>query len=203
MERKLCLLVPMALLAFTVFTAPSFSQPVTLEDVQRLQQQLQQQLGRIERQLDEIPPTWSKRLLTPRRFVLVMGGAAVRDRETGLVWERSPSSTTVNWSSAREHCANKNVGGRKGWRLPSIHELASLVDPSVPTPGPTLLPGHPFSNVQSSAAYFSATSFATDPTNNAWGVAFVAGDVGAVGKAAALTGLAWCVRGFSPGPDAY
>jgi Protein of unknown function (DUF1566) len=82
------------------------------------------------------------------------GGAAVLDRETGLVWEQSPSTSRVLFDSG--FCNDKNVGNRKGWRLPTIQELASLVDPTVASPGPTLPAGHPFSNVQSSL-YWSAT----------------------------------------------
>ena len=59
---------------------------------------------------------------------------------------------------------------RRGWRLPSVHELASLVDPTNPGGDPDLPAGHPFSNVQSSR-YWSATTNADNPTN-AWFVGF-------------------------------
>ena len=36
--------------------------------------------------LDEIPPTWSQKLPAAQRFVLVLDGAGVLDKETGLVW---------------------------------------------------------------------------------------------------------------------
>jgi hypothetical protein len=68
-----------------------------------------------------------------RRFVVLpdFSNEAVLDRETGLVWERAPNvSPTRYWSDSRQICVNKNVGGRRGWRLPSIHELASLLDDS-------------------------------------------------------------------------
>jgi hypothetical protein len=68
---------------------------------------------------------------------------AVLDRETGLVWERSPDANEQFWSDAREFCLDKKVGGRLGWRLPSVWELTSLLDPSV-TSGFRLPPGHPF-----------------------------------------------------------
>ena len=62
----------------------------------------------------------------------------------------------LRWSDGlRQHCPNKNVGGRKSWRLPSFPELASLIDPS--NANPTLPTGHPFTNVQS-AHYWSATA---------------------------------------------
>ena len=96
-----------------------------------------------------VTKNWDKKLPNTSRFTVLtdFGGAAVRDNETGLVWEQSPEAKTENWSGARFHCTRLTTGGRKGWRLPSVHELASLVDPSV-APGPTLPAGHPFTNVQ-------------------------------------------------------
>jgi len=126
------------------------------------------------------------------RFTCVMGNTAVRDNETGLVWEKSPGTTAYLWSTARVVCTHLlTTGNRKGWRLPSIPELASLVDPTVASPGPTLPLGHPFLNVQS-FAYWSATAKAADPTS-AWEVNFNDGSVGTDDKTAAFH--AWCVRG--------
>ena len=42
----------------------------------------------------------------------------------------SPSPWFVTTSS----CVNKNVGGTRGWRLPSVTELVSLIDPTLPAP---------------------------------------------------------------------
>src|SRR5947208_11386244 len=96
---------------------------------------------------------WDQVLGAARRFVLVMvGGAGVLDNETGLVWDRSPSLMKVVWDEAHDQCNGMALGGRKGWRLPTIQELASLVDPgqSDPAlPGPSGAGGgHPFINVQ-------------------------------------------------------
>ena len=84
-----------------------------------------------------IAKNWDKKLPNTLRFTVLtdFDGAAVRDNETGLVWEQSPETKTQNWSGARFACASRTIGGRKGWRLPSVHELASLVDPAV-VPGP-------------------------------------------------------------------
>ena len=135
---------------------------------------------------------WDKKLPSASRFTVLtdFGGAAVRDNETGLVWEQSPETKMQNWSGARFQCTSRTTGGRKGWRLPSVHELASLVDPSV-SPGPTLPAGHPFTNVQA-AHYWSATTFAGKPAL-AWNVGFIMGMVHDIKTTD--THNVWCVRG--------
>ncbi len=144
--------------------------------------------------LSGVTPNWDKNLLAAQRFAILpaFNSDAVRDNETGLVWERSPQTAGETWDNARSVCASKTVGNRKGWRLPSMPELASLVDPSVAPPGPTLPPGDPFLNIQP-AGYWSATSNAGNPLI-AWFVFFnTNGDVGNSGKANPFH--AWCVRG--------
>jgi hypothetical protein len=141
-------------------------------------------------------PSWDQTLPSSTRFIALsnMNSDAVLDRETGLVWEKSPSTTTVTWVNAQAHCNFLRTGGRVGWRLPTVQELASLVDPSIAFPGPTLPAGHPFTNVQSSD-YWSATTQSQD-TTSAWVVEFQFGGP-ASGSAFAKSGriFAWCVRG--------
>jgi hypothetical protein len=147
---------------------------------------------------------WDQNLPTVQRFVVLaaFSNAAVLDKNTGLVWEQSPANTPGVFQDGTYACANKNVGGQKGWRLPAIPELASLIDPTVGPPGPTIPAGSPFVNVQP-AGYWSASSHAVTPTT-AW-VAFFGlsgggqvppnpGDLGSDNKAAGSR-LAWCVRG--------
>ena len=136
---------------------------------------------------------WDQVLPASQRFVVLsaFNNDAVLDKETGLVWEKSPQPAAVASSNARLTCANKAVGGRKGWRLPSLPELSSLVDPSVVSPGPTLPPGHPFLTVQS-ANYWSASAHTDNPTLM-WGVGFNNGVVLGVSKA--FDQRVWCVRG--------
>ena len=135
---------------------------------------------------------WSKKLPSASRFTVLsdFGNAAVRDDETGLVWEKTLETSEVSWSDARAACADKDVGGRKGWRLPSISELASLVDPGMKT-GSTLPLGHPFTNVHADV-YWSATTMAGSP-NTAWLVFFDTGKVSYAFKT--ITFHVWCVRG--------
>lgn len=111
------------------------------------------------------------------------------------MWEQAPDANLRSWGSATRYCVEKNVGGTRGWRLPSVVELASLIDPSLPAP---FVPASAFSNVQS-AFYWSASSFADDPSR-AWGVYFGGNGVGALSKP--VNGLVWCVRG-GMNADAY
>jgi hypothetical protein len=133
--------------------------------------------GSTMKTVDEIPPTWSQKLQCDGtacpRFTLVMGGYAVLDKETGLVWEQqSPGEGEMVWVSAVVHCYSKGAGGRMGFRLPTIEELTSLVDPQV-TSGLCLPIGHPFSNVQSGFYWSSTTDVSYTP--NAMGFYFNSG----------------------------
>ena len=107
--------------------------------------------------LSDLVPPWDQALPVAERFVLVLGGEAVLDKETGLVWQQSPETRQRTWSEAIGRCANRDTGGRHGWRLPSLSELGSLVDRSELPFGPTIPVGHPFSNIRR-AQYWSATN---------------------------------------------
>lgn len=143
-----------------------------------------------------VTQNWDKNLPVAERFTVLteFNDEAVRDNNTGLVWDRAPASTTfVTWNNARLNvCAGKVVGGQKGFRLPSMPELTSLLDPSVASPGPKIMPNHPFLNIQS-VVYWSATTDADSPST-AWGVSFGTGGVDGHDKLLNQN-AAWCVRG--------
>ena len=119
--------------------------------------------GSTMKTLDEIPPTWSQKLQCDEtacpRFELVMDGYAVLDKETGLVWAKEANLfvNTLIWYEAMIQCRDVGIGGRKGWRLPTVEELASLLDPQQ-SGFPYLPSGHPFENVQQ-APYWTATTY--------------------------------------------
>ena len=152
--------------------------------------------GSTMKTLDEVPPTWSQKLPASERFVLVLDGAGVLDKETGLVWEKSPDTTKRDWYDACAHCYQREVGGRKGWRLPTVEELASLVDTT--NASPALPTGHPFSNVQSS--YYWSSSTTHRYADVAWFVFFHNGFVNY--KEKYTDSYVWCVRG-GHGHDAH
>ena len=146
--------------------------------------------------------SWDEKITkASKRFTVLsaFNNEAVLDKETQLVWEKSPGETDgvpgitaadrLAWASARVHCLNKNVGGRKGWRLPSFVELASLEDPA--NTNAALPTGHPFTNIQSND-YWSASTNAAGPTS-AWRVSFDDGFVGFALKS--NSHFVWCVRG--------
>ncbi|HSB45950.1 MAG TPA: DUF1566 domain-containing protein [Nitrospira sp.] len=83
-----------------------------------------------------VTQNWDKNLPSASRFTVltVFGGAAVRDNNTGLVWEQAPSADLVIWRIATSNCLNKQVGKTVGWRLPSEAELSSLRDPTLQIP---------------------------------------------------------------------
>jgi hypothetical protein len=61
--------------------------------------------------------------------------AVVLDTRTQLTWQQTPSDmTAVTWLQAQNACATLGAG----WRLPSVEELETIVDETIPPPGPTI-----------------------------------------------------------------
>jgi hypothetical protein len=161
--------------------------------------------GPTMRTLDEIYNTnsWSKKLPCdsttncPRFEVLAdFNNEAVLDKETGLVWERSPMSASTDpkrtWFQAQSDCLQRTVGGRQGWRLPTVQELASLVDPMGP-PFDKRLIGNPFTNIR--GFYWSSTTNIKDDTT-ALDVGFYCNVCVGDYWYKSLAGRdVWCVRG--------
>ena len=140
-------------------------------------------------------PSWDQKLqcdtlATCPRFVVLANwnSAAVLDRETGLVWEKMPSTVEFRWLGALQYCTTLPLGGRYGWRLPTIHELSSLMDSTQSEPA---LPfGHPFAILF--VDYWSATTY-LDFLDLAWKFRLLGGIE--PGFKTDTTTRAWCVRG--------
>lgn len=99
---------------------------------------------------------WSRALPVAERFVLVLGGQAVLDNETGLTWERTPATATFNWYDTSYQCALKNLGNRQGWRPPSVYELLALAQK---TGTPALPAGHPFTIGAAPLLFWTGTDY--------------------------------------------
>jgi hypothetical protein len=125
--------------------------------------------------LDHLPPDWMLKLsaangCSSQRFECVMlrvicnpnchfNFEGVLDHETGLVWQRDLTGTQTGrtWSQAVTDCLNFQGGAKYGWRLPTMAEAASLIDPNVVGPAVSFPPGAPFINVPSVPWYWTAT----------------------------------------------
>lgn len=133
---------------------------------------------------------WDTNNPSASRFTLAFPGA-VLDKNTGLVWEQAPDTGTDNWDNALQLiCGQKAIGGTLGWRLPSVIELKSVQDPSLPAP---FVPPNVFSGIQS-ATYWSATT-SNFSFSQAWGVGFwsLLNTMGHTFKTNPL--YVWCARG--------
>jgi hypothetical protein len=85
---------------------------------------------------------------TNKRFAIYDPGTpsdetddVVLDKETGLVWERVHEKITMDWVTAIRNSFQLILGGRAGWRLPTVEEVASLMDVTTVDHLPS---GHPF-----------------------------------------------------------
>ena len=138
--------------------------------------------------------SWHQNLSVKERFEPVLDGEAILDRETGLVWQRTPSQGPVEWEIAVGGCYNVWVGGRRGWRVPARYEMLTLSEKTSMHQG--LPVGHPFE--------LPANDFWTANDHQgslAWVFHANSGNVSLQEEVLEL--YAWCVRGGYIGYDAY
>ena len=132
------------------------------------------------------------------------GDGTVNDNNTGLVWQKcsvgqsndetcSGTATSFNWYQAsgtlhkdynpspqQDVCVELTLGGNNDWRLPTKKELMSIVDYSIPFPGPTIQKAWfpntvaPFNKV--AILYWSSTTFEVFQ-DGAWDVDFSNGGI--------------------------
>jgi hypothetical protein len=146
---------------------------------------------------------WGRKFPASERFVVLsqFSNQAVLDKETQLVWQRTPAANQVShWHYALAYCIGGAFAGRRGWRLPSVHELSSLVEASAPAGTLALPQGHPFQNVPI-GRYWSSTRQANQYTNQTDGAAYTVNfqNGGVIGSSViTVPGYYWCVRGGGP-----
>lgn len=142
-------------------------------------------------------PSWDQQIPAVQRFVVLSNwnNAAVLDRETGLVWEKVPTSNVSGWPFYVVDCLTISTGGRLGWRLPSVEELLTLMDPATFK----LFAGAPFdlSNPNGNfhdPIFWTAT---TDPTTpaNAFQADFTGSSNAFESQPKGNDQRFWCVRG--------
>ncbi len=135
---------------------------------------------------------WGEPINTPDRFVVLASynNQAVYDQETGLVWEQSPDPTPRTWFQAGRACVDKVIGNRRGWRMPTIQEGASLIDPTQSTPA--LPAGHPF-GVTNIGLTWAATTY--DASKDAAFVLHLYNGATFLFFKTSESNAVWCVRG--------
>jgi hypothetical protein len=112
----------------------------------------------------------------------------VTDDVTGLVWQVAVDTTALMRDDAAARCAAKG----DGWRLPTRLELVSLVDFTIPGPGPTIAPV--FANTPP-AVFWTSSPYYGD-AGDGWYVGFDTGysDYGIVNQSY----LVRCMRAPAP-----
>lgn len=135
-------------------------------------------------------------------------GEAVTDNLTGLIWTKdvfSPGPSSCgsgglkSWAGANSYIAclnSNNYLGHNDWRLPTVHELMSLV--SYGDANPALPKEHPFINAKlsaSSTVYWSAMTVQRSLNQDyAWALEFSAGMLSSYNKTLQQGFTAWPVR---------
>lgn len=142
------------------------------------------------------PPLWDKAIRGKGRFKVLkqFGKEAVLDKDTGLVWDRSPSLNVANWYFQSEICLLRAVGGRLGFRLPRAEELLSLVE-VLESSDLSLPSGHPFSDVDGGIFWSSSMSpsLAEFGSTSILVLDLASGNVDVSARSGGAR--AWCVRG--------
>lgn len=117
-------------------------------------------------------------LTAPAERYHVDNSGTVRDKATGLIWKRCSEgqsgelceigkAQTYNWTDARAVAADSRFAGQKGWRLPTIRELATLLEYqcTMPAINLTIFPATPATNFWSDTPYAGYV-------NGAWNLNF-------------------------------
>ncbi len=99
----------------------------------------------------------------------------VTDNVTGLLWQDNEETKTqmMNFDQANEYCQKLTLGGFNDWRVPSIEELASLVNKGKNEPSIDInnAPNEAFEKIVSEE-YWSSTIYSDGRDRTAWTLDF-------------------------------
>ncbi len=115
----------------------------------------------------------------PNQYTAAAG--EVTDNYTGLIWQQTDSATpsgaaVIPWSGAAGYCAALGLNGHS-WRVPSINELATLVDEAHvgPAINKTMFPNTKYGSY-SNNWYWASTTYGTSAYG--WAINFDDGFTG-------------------------
>jgi hypothetical protein len=125
--------------------------------------------------------------------ILDAKAGVVVDRKTKLVWERSPLTEVRSYTDAQNYCARLTLDNSTAWRLPTLRELVTLLDPRAQNPAidRTAFPSTPFSE-----PYWTSTEYQKKSgtcKNCTWLVNFGEGSAGPY-DLTAMQGRVRCVH---------
>jgi hypothetical protein len=100
--------------------------------------------------------------------------STVTDLLTGLIWEKSPSTTGVSWTAALTTAQTSSTGSYTDWRLPNVNELANLLNAEQGSTA-DFLNTQGFNNITATAYWTSSSCKAA--TTQAWTVNFGEGQI--------------------------
>jgi len=107
-------------------------------------------------------PVPSMRSQTDHRFLDNRDGTVI-DTWTGLMWVKNgwrlDLLSAVDWWQAKKKCEQFRLQGHSDWRLPTVAEWKSLIDPA--QQNPALVTSHPFENIIAHMPYWTATDFSS------------------------------------------
>jgi hypothetical protein len=115
--------------------------------------------------------------VAPANQYTVVATGEVRDNYTGLVWQQDFSPATMAWADAAAYCASLTTGGHT-WRVPSLRELATLVDEAqvAPAINRTMFPGTKYGSKSNN--WYWASHRAAGTATAAWAINFDDGFTG-------------------------
>lgn len=107
-----------------------------------------------------MPNAVSASLPNPASYDLATAGL-VKDKVTGLMWQRQVTATMGSFDVANTYCAGLTLAGFSDWRVPTRIELVSIIDYTVAPPAaaidPTAFPNTP------SERYWTASTLWGNP----------------------------------------
>ncbi|MGH7045494.1 MAG: DUF1566 domain-containing protein [Stellaceae bacterium] len=109
------------------------------------------------------------------------------------MWQQNPFLNIPpvdTWNNAILDCQQATTGGRFGWRLPSVEELLTLMDPTTTN----VFSGTPFASIEGAKFWTAITNAATSTDADAVTFQSASGGISQPSKGAAFR--MWCVRGY-------
>ena len=117
------------------------------------------------------------------------GDETFTDNVTGLIWQNSSDNNTneLSWIDAMNYCENLSISNNNNWRLPTINELITLINPLEYNPSI-----YNIFTYTANAYYWSSTTY-INSKDEAWVVTFAEGGINMISKSGTSGRYVRCV----------